>query len=335
MVPESRFRGVILRDVIVDVLGNLLPGTLFVGIAGAVLLWPAVSFVEIARITVPEAAGLEIAVMSAFLEFADRFELALGVWAVIVAYVLGHLFYRQDIKVPDKRSFRRIRDSVANQQWVARTEPECEFPYLNLKAYLQNRGLRHLAAMVPWTAPAQPEQGAAKADAHSPSPSERVQRTKTFINALKLRILSHAPGSFGPIARNEAHVRLNSSTWYMARTIQRLSVIALVVAAGLAWYLGGLQTRGGATQRLVWLPLAAPLAALLLATWMNRKIENVLHYQRVREVIHVLETAHLVFRDRPEVIADLCFPSSAGQHQTAAEHPVAAPDAGTDGGGAV
>jgi hypothetical protein len=304
MSVESNVRGLLLREVIVDVFGNLLPGTLVVGVSVAIVGWPIVTFTEIARLTAPDASLLEVGLVSSLLTALERFTLPLGFLFVIAAYVLGHLFYRQDIKVPDKRSFLRIQRSVAVDPWVARSTDECEFPYLNLRGYLEARGLLELAAMVPWQAPS-PQLELGVRAVGSPPPTF-VQRTKTFVNSLKLRILTHRPASFGPIARNEAHVRLNSSTWYMARAVEWMSYGTLIGALLLTWYLWTIQLQSSASQRLVWVPLLAPALGIMVARWIRWKIENVLHYQRVREVIHVLETAHILFRHEPEIIADLC-----------------------------
>jgi hypothetical protein len=348
MAAESTVKGLVLRDVIVDLFGNFLPGALFIGVASAILAWPFLSFVQVARITVPDVAALEIGVVSSFLALGQHFGVSISLLTGIASYVVGHLFYRQDIKVPDKRSFERIHSSLGNEPWVARDESECEFPYLNLKNYLNARGLHHLAEMVPWTPPdaqiakkvvplrsrivhlagtfkrylergienlrwqfeRDPKTVTVVPD-ETRTEAKKVQRTKTFINALKLRILNRGPESFGPIARNEAHVRLNSSTWYMARTIMWLSLIATAISVLLANHLWRFQDQAGATQRLVWLPIALPVTGITLSIWTKRKIENVLHYQRVREVIHVLETAHLLFRSDSSSVADLCFGASS------------------------
>jgi hypothetical protein len=48
--------------------------------------------------------------------------------------------------------------------------------------------------------------------------------------------------------------------------------------------------------------LIPPLFIFGMACYGKRKIEDILHYQRLREVCFVLETAYTAFRDSPELL---------------------------------
>ncbi|HTH50029.1 MAG TPA: hypothetical protein VMB21_21125, partial [Candidatus Limnocylindria bacterium] len=78
------------------------------------------------------------------------------------------------------------------------------------------------------------------------------------------------------------------------------SAIGLIVAS-LAWWLAcrnsDLSAMGLTIPR--YLPgVLAPLLVLLFSNFAKNKIEDFLHYQRLREVFFVLETAFTAFRER-------------------------------------
>jgi hypothetical protein len=106
----------------------------------------------------------------------------------IFSYIIGSVFYRKDIKEPDRASAAYVYNQIADEKereffafgprdspadkpkkrlWVrvfqkirnwrrrgpAKVSPndlEVDFPYLYLKRYLEKRDLRHLAACIPW-----------------------------------------------------------------------------------------------------------------------------------------------------------------------------------------
>jgi hypothetical protein len=85
----------------------------------------------------------------------------------------------------------------------------------SLYEYLEKRGLTHLADIIKW-------RGYEK-DTHS-------LRSKAFINILKIRLDFAFPEKCGTIIRNEAHVRLKSSLWYMLLALQWISMIGCVIS---------------------------------------------------------------------------------------------------------
>ena len=142
--------------------------------------------------------------------------------------------------------------------------------------------------MVPWRA------GGDQAD----------HRSKTYINLLKIRLTYHHPEKCGAVVRNEAHVRLASSTWYVARVLRLVGILAAVIV--LCAFGRGLCLESGAHFLSVsykYLPaLIPPVFVLWMAVYCKRKIEEVLHYQRLREVCFVLETAYTAFCDNPGLL---------------------------------
>jgi hypothetical protein len=258
-------------------------------------------------------------------------ELQLLALLLVGSYVVGHLFYRQDPKGPDQASSRRIwkrslkhfkrtlestakgaeggRDGVGppvaqlsddevqermiqSEAFAIRPddkgEMDVQFPYLYLKEYLEHRKLDHLAALVPWRG----EVG----ETHH-------KRTKMFLNLLKIRLQYVAPERCAAIARNEAHVRLTSSVWYITRMLAQLAGIGILLALVPISFrlLGGIE------------PLAFELAAYLMwnvlvllgCLWAKVTIERFFHYQRVREIVYVLETAHFAFQQGENILDNI------------------------------
>ncbi|MFO0785753.1 MAG: hypothetical protein U0573_05330 [Phycisphaerales bacterium] len=238
-----------------------------------------------------------------------------GFWTIVfvlvisLAYVLGHLFYRQDPKNPDRASFQRLVDLGAKEgsleglppkdlpRWVVNSPKaaNCEFPYINLKAYVEQRCPAGIAKYVDWT------------------PENPGKRTKNFVNGLKIRIELKLPHLYIGLARNEAHVRLMSSVWYLTRLVSILGTLGLFFSAltiGLAFFEGytiGRLTVGPLSLEHVQIGIASLLATAfvsLLGLYVRRTIERFFHYQRVREVTFVLETAFAIDPDNSMGIWD-------------------------------
>jgi hypothetical protein len=171
------------------------------------------------------------------------------------------------------------------REFACDREDECQFPYLHLSDYLDRRGLHHMSWFVRWD-----------------GVGRENHRSKFYINLLKVRLSIYAPDSYGLIARNEAHVRLMSSTWYMGRTLmklaKRVTLAYFVVLLALSWC--GMVSLWPAEHVLEHLRPLIPAAVAVGATFLTRRsIEAALHYQRLREILYVVETANVVYEDHP------------------------------------
>jgi hypothetical protein len=93
-----------------------------------------------------------------------------------------------------------------------------EWPYLHLKKYLSVR-LKPLAPLVIW----------------DDEEKSNIQRSKTIMNAIKDSIQFHFPDKYSTIARNEAHVRLMSSTWFMGYYLIKLSFLTILLTVIASW----------------------------------------------------------------------------------------------------
>ena len=272
--PESNFHRSAIRDFIIEFLGCLVPGIAFlfstipaffipVGIVAFTFLPPSSVPVPALKGTLPVSVGtimfLIVPALASLLVFS---------------YIVGHLFYRQDPKNADKASFLRIPRHEGLDGMVRPIDGggvPVEFPYHFLKSYLLDRGLIYLAEHVPWNA------------------QNWKRRCKHFANALKIRIHIESPHHAVLLARNEAHIRLSSSTWYVCKTLITTSVAGLFIyslAAILSALVPGL-------PKLHFSCVAVFPIAILITSWLVKwAIERALHYQREREILFILETAY-------------------------------------------
>jgi hypothetical protein len=262
-----------LGELVVDFLGSLVPGIAFLLSIVPAFVIPTIVVVDwlipspwqlpVIDGNVPTSVGsillLLFPALSAFLVFA---------------YIVGHLFYRQDPKVADHASVMRLPRHKHHDGMVRPIKGgdiPVEFPYHFLKPYLLDRGIHYLAARVPWD-----------------GTSNFQRRAKHFANALKIRVYLECPEHFGILARNEGHVRLSSTMWYVCRAVLLASVVgAISIAAAIGAHAAG-WVLNTVTAPLLLLPVST-----LLASWRGKvAIEKALHYQREREVLFILETAH-------------------------------------------
>jgi hypothetical protein len=281
---QGTIRGLFLP--IVEFLGILVPGVIFNVSFVFALMLPLMSIMELysgAKHTEsPLITNSMLSLMSP------------GMGTIILvsvfSYVVGHLFFRQDPKLPDLKSFEIVRETIGEEGPVRLWKNErqynndnnienkhnLEFPYRYLKEYLSDRGMDHLAKMIPWS---------------GDDPSSYKRRTKHFINTIKVRIEFMFPFQYLRIQRNEAHVRLMSSMWYAS------SSICFTAALGIA--LGGIilveyVVINGSELPYPYLPsLFVPGVIFIISVYMKNNIESFLHYQRIREIVFILETAYL------------------------------------------
>lgn len=175
-----------------------------------------------------------------------------------------------------------LKDFMA-ENYGAETEEKCEFPYPNLHNYLEKRGLKHLKRFVVWQ-----------------KKKEQDRRSKVYVNVLKIRLSQFFPEQCRLIIRNEAHVRLASSAWYVANTLSLISVIGILilVCSIVAHSMFSQSYDLQAFFQCHFLASLFPFSILLITINGRSKINTFLHYQRMREVIFVLETAYTAFRSK-------------------------------------
>lgn len=302
---DHAIRRLSIEEFLVDLLGGLIPGVMFFCAATAILV--PVLHATLRQFGTANHADLEGAVLAAIAATSNTpsaIWLALFVIALLLCYVVGHIFYRHDPNVPDRRSFRwlaryrryrrppgqwgspwklvltpwELDDSdLLREELACSTADECQFPYPHYDKYLRKRGLDHLLPWAQWT--------------DCPD-----HRSKNYINRLKITLRHNCPDKCGSIIRNEAHVRLASTTWYVCGWLVGLSTVAIAWLLFLAWR----APAGPAAAGPELLPAGVFCCAVLAPSIYARvSILRFLHYQRMREVYHVLETAMVALKVPP------------------------------------
>ncbi|MGB7547575.1 MAG: hypothetical protein WBM14_07495 [Terracidiphilus sp.] len=288
----------IIREFFIDFLSSLVPGFLFTMFAIPLLISSAV---------VLSRGGFAWDTIRTDIE---PYHAELWCLILVVSYVLGSVYSRRDPKVPDQRSathilwkdwdsrtraviqpskganaedYTQFYNPAGRVSWLKRYQMARriaqgdggQFPYSHLYEYLTARKLGHLAERVPWHG---------EDDKIDP-------RSKMFINILKVRLQFSNQKQCGEIIRNEAHIRMMSSVWYAALQLEQVYVVLLFLLLILSPFNQTAKTPGFKTILILLVVL------LVAARWLRRSIIKFLHYQRVREIVYVLETAHTAWRN--------------------------------------
>jgi hypothetical protein len=299
---EQKYRG-FTQDFLVDGLGGLIPGILFL-IGVIVVLAPASQAVSSAMAESLDEASLMNSVRSllqASSNTPSMIWIGAFVCALMLSYFLGLLFYRLDPKTPDRKSFAGLakggladqsmhdREKWLRQNYGCDNERDCEFPYPYLREYLEHRGHYHLLDLVPWS-------------------DNTSKRSKTHLNRLKIRLKYYCPEKCWPIVRNEAQVRLATSMWYVAVVLMYTSAVGLIVSAaalGLAWAHASsdpaLIQSPWAVARWVFPFVLSPGVVFCVSWFCKSRVERFVHYQRLHEVFYVLELAYTAAKEHPEI----------------------------------
>lgn len=327
MKPNARYSSrLTVEEYLVDLLGGLVPGVLFLVGAGFAIV-PSVRSLYLSLQGTARTQILEppTTVLTSIQQISSTIWIGIFIVGLILAYVVGHLFYRSDPKVPDEKSWSRlcggIKDLKEQREELACDKASgCQFPYLHLAAYLKHRGFRHLTPFVIWAPNTDNIDESAKTkgadglddndatdDVSAPDDEYTPQRTKNYINVLKIRLRYHAPDKCGVIIRNEAHVRLAASTWYVARSLFYICAVgALITGAGAGITFAQLDATQPSAWTNTWSDYFAAVSSLLMvlavSVFAYHSVLRFLHYQRLREVFFVLETAYTVFWGKFELL---------------------------------
>ncbi len=175
---------------------------------------------------------------------------------------------------------------------------ECQFPYQRLHEYLKSRGHNHLLKLVGW------------------NNNKKEFRSKTAINRLKIKLQYFLPEKYQKISRTEAHVRLSTSMWYVARASFKFALLGLVLWTILVPVMEFLRNEyslkivfdDSGKKKEIYDILRQGWVSVGLVSFFSfycfHTIEKFIHYQRVREVFSVLELVSTALIDFPEILAD-------------------------------
>lgn len=288
-----------ISDFLVDFLGALFPGLLFLTLLlltlGSTILY---FFHQIKLILFMYINNLEdlniLNILENIHKISKYYAFYLLLIVLIVSYIIGQFLYRKDIKEVDTASFIQIWNKMSNEEkegWVEKMDDNnkstnfiIEFPYRYLKKYFEHRKLNHLATLIHW------------------DDKDLKARSKTFINTLKIRLQFYHPDKINNIIKNEAHIRLMSSIWHLLKYIKKISLFCVIINL-LIFSIG-----------IIWIIKSIPymLISLFLSTLIffitllgKREIESFFHYQRVREIFYVLETAYTASLENEEIFKNI------------------------------
>ena len=248
VLPEGSLRDFVLP--IVEFLGILVPGLLFLLLALPALAVP-ITYVLTFIITGHSDA---LNSFEYIVELLKASSVGVAGVVLVASYVAGHIFYRQDPKIPDEHSFNRVKDTIRETGPVRICPAEIE---------------------------------------------DNEKKNITPINRYNLEF----PYQYVRIQRNEAHVRLMSSLWYATRSLQVLCIFG----GGLGFLFAGIVHSLSDT----WWPVpevhafSAPLLVALVASVVRTQIEEFLHYQRIREIVFILELVYFSSQQIPDMFVGI------------------------------
>jgi len=294
-VPTPKYP---IHEFMIDFLGGLVPGSLFIVGASVALLPPL--YLIFCLSNKSKAVSLTVyfdSILSSTQHTPNMIWILAFALFVAISYELGHLFFRRDPKNPDRASFEKLvkkeqekanKKKYTKKEYIERLKSElactdkegCQFPYVNLRDYIGKRGHCHLCPFVVWE-----------------NDVTLFRRSKTFINLLKIRLKYYYPQKCSVIIRNEAHVRLASSSWYIAYTLRICSIIG-VILVGFSILIDIIAKITSEPYSIYFPFLIPPILVLLAGEYIRTRIEHFIHYQRLREIFYVLETAFTAFRGK-------------------------------------
>ena len=177
-----------------------------------------------------------------------------------------------------------------------RFEKQSDFPYINFYKYLLKRNELNLIQYVDW--------------------SPAGARTKNKINRMKIDIQLDYPDAYAILNKNESHIRMASSSWYVARFVKRMAIICAFlifiplfirdIYANDAINLDTINNAKQLIKSIINPLMGSTLAALppiLLAFLMHRlrnQITKFIHYQRLREIYFTLYIYHKLAEKKQE-----------------------------------
>lgn len=216
-------------------------------------------------------------------------DLALGIQKAMNKY--RNFICSTDLPVSDEATLKLIVCSCIlniQSELGCLTEENCTFPYVYYHKYLLKRNLSDYLDEVTWNAD------------HT--------RSKNVINNYKIEIQMFAPEGYALVRKNEAHIRMSSSTWHMAQPlkwIMGLMSLAMLVMFVLNLYkllpcseccCYGLFT----TYYGSFLSFLLPFSMLTFLIYIQQRITHFIHYQRMREIFYTIS----IYDDYKEIIAD-------------------------------
>ena len=250
---------------------------------------------------------------------------------IVFAYIIGHLFSRQDYKKIDDRSLSWVRNRykyesdrpiISHAFKVNKTpnyekgkkghkeivETNTDWPYLlpdgslrterwpfNIYEFISTRKLNYLIFDQEKNSEVKPSQ------------------YKPLMNTLKLRIHMVSSEGSAILAKAEAHNRLSGAMWYVSWTLKWASIIGFVSSALSCWFAYDIQSfwsgylesevfHGDIIKLhlinfnyIIIFGMIFPMLIFFMSLYKQNGIVRSYYFQRQREVFYILEIAYWLF----------------------------------------
>ena len=312
------------QEYLIDVLGGLVPGILFL-VGNSFILFPSL-YALIMSLRETEKGEHFFVYGENVLRSTQNTPSAIWIVTFLVifflAYTVGQLFYRRDPNEPDRKSFKWLmkkhllkdpdckglkrlkikfnlkynpnkKETEELREEFASADPKhCQFPYSYYDKYLEKRGFDYLIPLVVWNDNVIPDGGG-------------NIRSKCWINLFKTRLMYYHPDKCGTIIRNEAHIRMGASTWYVSKFLTRFGLLGLAISICAVFIARFYSNQFSDIMHAIsWyaVPLVVPSMVAAFSSYFYWRILKFLHYQRLREILVVLDTYYVTYRQDPELM---------------------------------
>lgn len=188
----------------------------------------------------------------------------------------------------------QLQNDSACSHW----EYQSDFPYNDFYKFLLKRNELGLVQYVDW--------------------SQAGARTKNKINRMKIDVQLDYPDAYAIINKNESHIRMASSSWYVARFVKKMAIFCASVLFLLA-ILGHLDQNNIVQllssfvyipEKIIVLAILPPSLLAFLLYFLQHQIIKFIHYQRLREIYFTLYIYHKLKTNS----CKQCQPSHSADH---------------------
>ena len=156
-------------------------------------------------------------------------------------------------------------------------EYDCQFPYEHYDTYLLKRGELNLVKHAVWC-------------------KDKNSRTKNAINTFKLKIQLKSKEAYNILVKNEAHIRMASSSYRVANMARKIALVAIPVSFVLLFPFGKEFSLELIKYAIV--IFSMPVSIFILNIFIKNSVVEFLHYQRLREIFFVIQVFDELVRYR-------------------------------------
>jgi len=146
-------------------------------------------------------------------------------------------------------------------------EEDCQFPYEHYDTYLLKRGELNLVEHTTWC-------------------KDKDSRTKNALNSIKLKIQLKSKEAYNILVKNEAHIRMASSSHRVVKLVWKIALCAIFISSGLLFPFEKF------SYELIKCAIVIsfmPISTLIVNIFIQQSVTKFLHYQRLREIFFVIQ----------------------------------------------